>query len=726
MASELFPSDLPTGQWQEFSAAGFALPVCGVVFNAGETSCGLPLGGIGTGCLDLNTDGTLGRCSIFNTFVPHRELNRPFLALAVGEQVWTLASRPIAGTESPAGIRYWGHYPIADLEFAIGGPVDVGLRAWSCLLPGDAPASNTPGIVFEFRIRNRTRQEQRGSLVFSFPGPDVAEAGGPVVHTAVQGAMRGAAIRCPNGEFIVATPDAVPVRTGGALAEPEDWRHCGKRLPPMAGSGAALALDFSLAADSEAAVSIVLAWYYPRWVGNDAHHYRHAYARQFAGAREAAEALAGSRGPLLARILRWQAVIYAAADLPPWLRDQLVNVLHTITEDAFWAADSIPPEVWYGPTGLFGLTESPRTTPHVCNPSDWYGALPIVFFFPELMAALLRSYAHFQLPNGEIPLGIGEGADLARPTYHVLHTLNSCVHIHLIDRLWRRDGDMAVLREFYPSARQALAFMQTLDRNVDGLPDLEPDPLPNQFYGAWRWVGSATHVNGFWLAALAMMNRMAVAMGDAATVRHCAMWQSAAAQSQEKHWDGVSYLLYSDPASGQKSETVLANQLAGEWCARLHGLPGAFPPERVQTALATIERLCGGPEIAGLLNAARRDGGLDRSGHPQSDGIFTGECLCAAATMAYAGRRESALDVARRLFEAVVLQDRLGWELPNLLDPQGLAIHGTDFYQNMILWALPLALQGADIAEACAPNQWIARILTAASAAGAEPIDAGA
>ena len=94
----LFPTDLPDTQWLEFRAAGFAREVSGVVFRGGQASCCVPLGGLGTGCIDLNTDGTLGRCSIFNTFVPHRELSAPFLALVNRGQVHALTTRELPGT----------------------------------------------------------------------------------------------------------------------------------------------------------------------------------------------------------------------------------------------------------------------------------------------------------------------------------------------------------------------------------------------------------------------------------------------------------------------------------------------------------------------------------------------------------------------------------------------------------------------------------------------------
>ena len=589
MADRLFATEALGVKWSEFKAEGFQSPAPGIIYKSGESECGLPLGGIGTGCMDLDTDGTFGRCSIFNSFAPPRVLNAPFLGLTLGNQVYCLSTRPLRGTKPAMQIHYWGHFPIADLEYEVDASISVGVRTWCPFAPGDANISNTPAICFEVRVRNLAHQAVNGSIVMSFPGPNSEESGATSsTHKAVGHRIKGICVRGGGTDYTLAVVGEDEPRLGGVLAKEGDWIRLPAGLPISDGAdpGSSIAVDFAIAPAQEKKISLVLAWYAPRWVGSPAHHYWHAYHKRFHDSSEVAEFLAQNKDDVLTRILRWQAAIYNLSDLPVWLRDQLVNTLHTITEGSLWASDSIPKEDWYGPTGLFGMIESPRTTPHICNPSDWYGGLPIVFFFPELAATLLRSYLHFQLPNGEIPLGIGEGADLAHPVYHLIHTLNSCVHIHLIDRLWQRDGRVEVLREFYPSARSALAYMKGFDRVTD----------------------------------------------------------------------------------------------------------------------------------AGILNAARQDGSPDRTAPPQSDGIFTGEALCVTATMAYFGQTKAAVHIAENLFNAIVLRDRREWDMPNILDAAGIAIHGTDFYQTMMLWALPLALRAQSLQEACCQGELIDQVIRAASA----------
>lgn len=681
---------------------------------------GLPLGGLGTGFLDLNTDGTLGRTTIFNSFTPPREINTPFLALAVGGKVWGLTTKKIGEVVPVEQIDYWGHYPVADLEFETNGPMSVGLRAWSPFLPGLSQLSNTPGAVFEIHLRNRSGAAQQGSAVMTFPGPAAQEAPPRSCRRRpIDGTVRGLEVGDEKGAgYVLVALNEKTVRTGGPLGlEGPAWARIAAKLPEAAPGdpGVSLAVDFALAPAEERTIRLILAWYCPRWVGTPYRHYLHKYAERFAGAAEVAQFLAGQHERLLKRILAWQERIYAAGEYPLWLRDQLVNILHTLTRDSFWASNCIPREDWCVPDGIFGLTESPRSVPHVAMPSDWYGGLPLVFFFPDLAAALLRCYAHFQLPNGEIPLGVGWGADLGSPIYHFLHTQNSAVYADLVDRLWQRTGDDSILDEFYPVVKRGIEYLVTLDRDGDGLPDLEPDPCGNQFYGAWAWHGTSPYVAGFWLAAAALAERLAKTAGDHAFVHACRLFYEKGRRTmEEKLWNGRYYLLYSDPATGRRSDTILSNQLAGQWIAALHGLPAVFPPERARSVLETVKRMAIPPTPVGLLNAVRTDGTRDPD-NEQSREIFPAENLVVAMTMMYAGDRESGLRAAQRVVDNLILRQGLAWDMPNRVDPEdGRATFGTDFYQMMILWGLPAAIRGENLKEFTAPGGWLDSILQAA------------
>ena len=198
MTRTLFPTDLPEREWVEFRAAGYSAPAVGVIHRRSYRAlCGVPLGSLDTGCLDLDSSGLFGLCSIFNSHVPRRgALNLPFLGLSVGGTAWVLttgqqspekgaghaANEPpppdleMPGVRLARDIHYWGHYPVADLEFETDAPVDVGLRAWAPFLPGDVDRSILPGAVFEVHLRNVSDAPQSGTLAFSFFGPSVGES----------------------------------------------------------------------------------------------------------------------------------------------------------------------------------------------------------------------------------------------------------------------------------------------------------------------------------------------------------------------------------------------------------------------------------------------------------------------------------------------------------------------------------------------------------------------
>src|SRR6266404_2171489 len=66
--AKLFPTDLPSQKWVEFPAAGFSGPAAGVIYRRDQPPRqGMALGAIDTGYMSLETDGTLGFCTIFNS-----------------------------------------------------------------------------------------------------------------------------------------------------------------------------------------------------------------------------------------------------------------------------------------------------------------------------------------------------------------------------------------------------------------------------------------------------------------------------------------------------------------------------------------------------------------------------------------------------------------------------------------------------------------------------------
>jgi uncharacterized protein (DUF608 family) len=802
----LFPLYLPERTWQEFPVESFNHPIPGAIFTSQDPPCcGMPLGGLGTGCIDLDGRGVFGFSSLFNPAsehpvqenwrmprrLPHLE---PFLGVALAGETWLLCTPGLASgqpldwctepqlleTQRKEPVHFqvrtarveqvhfarriesFGHYPILDLEYILDAPVQVGLRAWAPFIPGNLAASNTPAAIFEVHLRSLASASLSGRLGISFAGPGPQEAQGqPFSREIVQEDLQGVWVRSGNGvEYCLAgLGEQGSFLSGTSLSsDPLAWSRLSSGLPqaaphdpgaPSAEGSASLALDFRLEAGQEQVVRFVLAWYAPRlagasktwegrdvradghlrmsWVGSpdegSTHYFTHMYAARYPSALSAARWLASQHRQLLAQVIAWQEVIYHQPGLPAWLKDSLVNNLALIAEDSYWfqAQPPLHPELF--PIGAFALNESPRGCPHMaCIPCDWYGNLPIVYFFPELARSTLRMFKEYQLPDGEIPFALGKIGDLpdmATPEYYWQVSLNGMCYIDMVDRLWQRTGDLAVLAEFYPSVKQCNTFMMGLSQGP-AAPVSFPQIGGMEWFEFGEWAGMAAHLGGLRLAQLRMAERMARAVGDQEYARRCQEWLEAGSNAMENElWTGSYYLNYFEPETGKKSDDVMGYQLDGEWAAHFHGLKGVFDTDRVKTTLETIKRcnIALTPNV-GAANFARPDGSPLPKDAPVAYygtfAMFPAELAVLAMTYIQAGEVEFGLELARKHWETMCLQHGHAWDLPNLVSgDDGRRLFGTDYYQLMMLWALPAALQGVDLAGFCAPGGLVHSILQA-------------
>ncbi len=805
--NRLFPASLTPRQWQEFTASGFRQPVHGAVFaSENPPCCGLPLGGISTGCLDVDVRGTFGFSSLFHPSSNHaiyenwrmpRKLPslQPFLGISAGGRTWLLSTPEtgsgkaldwctdpqmleregktlapaqastvhVEGVEYAEKIELWGHYPVADLETTLTAPVQVGLRAWAPFIPGDAAASNIPAAVFEIHLRNPGEAAVEGTLAFSFAGPDAAEAGGNRFRRdEIQEDFRGVHVRSQAGMgYVLGALGEARARAGigldaskdawskiaSELPQPAWYDSCGERLA-LQGS-ASIAVPFKLAAGRSKVVRFLLAWHAPeiegvthtwegeetgyggymrmRWIGHEqqgrTHVFHEMYTARFGSAVEVARYMAEAHPALLERILSWQTAVYERTDLPGWLQDSLINNLALFAEDSHWFQARPPLAAELFPGGAFALNESPRGCPHMaCIPCDWYGNLPVVYFFPELALSTLRMFKEYQPENGEIPFALGKIADLpdmATPEYYWQVSLNGMCYIDMVDRLWQRTQERGVLAEFYPSVKKANTFLMNLAQGP-GKAIRMPDIGGMEWFEFGEWAGMAAHLGGLRLAQLRMVTRMAQALGDLAYLEECQRWLDDGSQAMEEQlWTGSYYLNFSEPETGKVSDDVMGYQLDGEWAARFHGLQGVFKPERLPLALETIRRCNAGltPKL-GAANFARPDGtpleASSQVAHYGQFAMFTPEVVLLAMTYIQNGEREYGLEMARKAWHVLCLEQGHIWDLPNLVSgDDGRRLFGTDYYQNMMLWALPAALLEQDLADFCAANGLVAEVIRA-------------
>ena len=103
-------------------------------------------------------------------------------------------------------------------------------------------------------------------------------------------------------------------------------------------------------------------------------------------------------------------------------------------------------------------------------------------------------------------------------------------------------------------------------------------------------------------------------------------------------------------------------------------------------------------------------------GTPQlrSYGIFPPEIMILGMMYLYAGEKDTGLEVVRNLMYDLVCRHRYAFDLPNMVYADtGERKCGTDYYQDMMLWAMPSALMGKDLHGPCAPGGLVDRVIEA-------------
>ena len=782
----LFPTDLPEKEWIEFKAQDFSKKACGMIFsNTHQACCGVPLGGLGTGCLDIETTGVLGFSSIFRPAVrveptPYLTLRNskiyaPFLGLAIDDQTWVLADKDfIAGGEKigcvdpvepgkylenetymkhwtvqvpeikdvkPAkSVKYWGHYPVADINFETDAPVKTSLRAWAPFIPGDASASGIPAAVFEVCLENKTKKAQSGTLAFNFPGPHENEVG--MLSFAREKTLKenytALTVKGNRCSYTLGVLGNHEIRFGGNLAgKPNGWSTISQDLPFAISSdpGTSAAVTFSLAPSETQTIRFVLTWYLTHWEGGSYNNIKHfdetwtknefilskynrhdrttyypMYTTRFDSSLAVFENVADQHQNLLQRIIDWQEEIFTYKSLPVWLREALLNNLALFAEDSVWAAPKGEIGHWAYPQGAYYMTESPRACAITgCTASDYYGDLPIAYFFPELERQILRSYVVNMRPDGAIPF-LYPSKDITKPAYEWQVGLNGACFTDLVHRLWLRTNDRTILQEFYPAVKKSAYFTVNLAQGPHGIISFHREGHGQEWWEHTPVFGMVTHLAGVRMAQLQMAKNMALKLGDDKFVKQCDQWlEKASDLTEDNLWNDEtkSYAFYVYTEKDMRSDDIMSSQLDGQWMVDLHGLPRVFRKDRIQTALDTIARTCMvDMGVAGFADPAVGRPDLARYG------TFPPETHIVAMTYMYNGHKELGLEIARRNVNNMVKVHGYSWDLPNLINCEdGHRTFGCDYYQNMVLWGLPAAVAGEDLSGPCKPGGLVFNVL---------------
>ena len=514
----------------------------------------------------------------------------------------------------------------------------------------------------------------------------------------------------------------------------------GRPSQPGQAIGAAIAATVELAPGETKGVSFVLVWDLPVVGFGSGTCWYKRYTRFFgrSGANAwaiGAEALA-RRSEWSSEIDSWQAPILADPARPDWYKGALFNELYYLVDGGTVWTDGEPfhaPEPAGGTSGFRGASQSvdggaAESLGHFavleCYDYACYNTLDVNFYaswallllWPDLDISVLRDFAAtVDLDDPEIVTVAGSGAlaqrkrrgamphDLGGPgedpflrpnVYHwqdinIWKDLNS----KFVLQVWR---DVLLVpapelaRDTWPAVVQAMDYLGRFDRDGDGLP--EHDGEPDQTYDTWSMLGPSAYSGALWLAALRATIRLGEMVGDTATVGRFRLVHDCGSEAFEaKLWNGRCYRF--DASGEASSDSVMADQLAGQWYADATGLGDLVSPERILTTLRTVYESnvlgFGGGDM-GAVNGIRPDGSIDESTE-QSAESWTGTTYGLAAFMIGRGLTEEGWRTAHGAF-AVTYGRGLWFRTPEAYLQDG-QFRAAMYLRPLAIWAIEHALR---------------------------------
>jgi non-lysosomal glucosylceramidase len=503
--------------------------------------------------------------------------------------------------------------------------------------------------------------------------------------------------------------------------------------------GAALAATFELAPGEVRTVAFALAWDFPVVEFGSGRRWHPRYTRFFGTSGGAAWEIAAEgirhRDEWRAAIDAWQAPTLASPDRPEWYKAALFNELYFLVDGGtIWLDREVgrDPADGVGREPVDGVGREPvddlgRFALLECFDYPFYNTLDVYFYasfalamlWPGLATQVVREFVATVPVNdpevvpvwatggqavrkvaGALPHDIGgPGGDpfLKLNHYHLQDPntwkdLNSKFVLLVWQAVALADGE-ALLAEAWPGVRGAMRHLAAFDRDGDGLP--EHDGVPDQTYDTWPMAGPSAYGGSLWIAALRAGIAMGERVGDEATTGWLRDVLARALPAFERLlWTGTYYRY--DAGGGASADSIMADQLVGQWWADATGLGEVARADHVGAALRTVfERNVlgfGGGEM-GAVNGIRPDGTLDASSE-QSQEVWTGTTYALAAFMAGRGMTAEAWRTASGI--ARVIEARGYWfRTPEAWDRDG-SFRATMYLRPLAIWAIEHALRSHD------------------------------
>ncbi len=773
-----------TPDWGEIPDAAWSVPCHQTHPNPGKPNHdkpeivdppfhGAPIGGFGAGTIGRTYRGDFARWHLHTGRHTYRSLPACAQAIAIRQgasclDAFALGPTPDGNALSSwtfvtRGIHYHALYPFAWFEgSAARSAVRWRLTQFSPILPNCYRETSLPVAVFRWHLHNATDDPVTVTLLFSWENGSIVSPGEPlesgVLHrvtsndpgvlwmgrsgvdpkTDEDGAF---AISSDGGDSFhlpIFDPEGSGEEVWQALMDGRMAEYPERFTPGWGRSAGALGVNVELAGGESREAAFSLAWHFPVTRFGSGRGWYRRYTRFYGrgtgrgepddpACRLAIDALA-ARDEWEREIRTWQAPILEHRS--PALAGSLFNSLYILADGgSAWENGDVEDDtkrtrVPHIPgsrkVGRFSVLECFTYPYYATLDVRFYGAFPLLFFWPELERQVLLQYAEAAALTDEQNREMVHVQETARRKLAgtVPHDLGSPNEdpwgkVNAYDDIdpnrWKDLGpkfvllaarylshvgweDRGFLRGVWPAVRSAMAHLSSQDRNDDGLP--EHEGIPDQTFDKWPMTGASAYTAGLTIAALNAAAEIATWCGDQGAAKRYTNWRRKAVRTRAKKlWTGAGFKYDCSP---EGSGTVMAAQLVGDWAGTIAGLPQALGKNETRGTLEKIWEACA-IEVDGKLWGLANGGATGENDPPKNRHareVWPGVNYAVASHLVLAGLHDKALTLIDALARVIQNDRPYVFTTPEAWDANG-NYRGMMYFRPLTIWAVEEALRQA-------------------------------
>lgn len=388
--------------------------------------------------------------------------------------------------------------------------------------------------------------------------------------------------------------------------------------------GCALCSKVTLKPGEKKNIRFILSWYFPNLTSRDGEMLGHYYENLYKSSLDANRFLEKGYNSIFKSATTFSELLYAT-DLPAIYPDSWSSNLSPMIKCSV-----------YHKNGNFGLWEGLGYCGLHTTDITYHASFSLISLFPDLQKKQMKMGAMHQREDGRTHHSFKPDMKCSDNGYERVDLNMQFVLMVLRDYLFT--GDRDYLLSLWENVKKAMDATKALDTDNDGLPD---NGTKRNTYDAWNFSGTPVYIDVLWLAALKAAIFIADRVGDKS---RSDQWNDILLKGkealEEKLWNGEYYNLWRNDEV--TDESLMTDQLDGEWFIRAIGLDGIFPDERVRSVIEFIFRHNFDKE-QGLVNATvpeNRWTSLDTYNNCQTIAVWTGIGYVFAALALAVGETE--------------------------------------------------------------------------------------